>query len=269
MYIGYREHSNGSLNLEAIRDLFDAMIEQQLKPALGQHLSHVDVYTLFSQEHNAYKDPAFPKPHPDFPKISHFVIDAFMNDWGTAKALALIKEDPWRALRLVPLKIAHFWNLEHRIFVYAYANNMLGALSAPVLTLLFIVLLGPFVVLTLAGVFGVVFRAGNERHLFLIFSLIAYYTLMHGVTFGEARFHYVIIPFIALLGASGILKAPDIGRQLRTCHSVERRRAWRRLAVASLCCLVFAGIWAYGLHESWDNFKTIYGPSGYKSSLRF
>lgn len=269
LYIGYRDNASGSLDLPAIREMFDAMIEQQLGPALGKHLSNESVYHQIAVELRSYKEPGFPKPHPDMDKLNGVMMDAFMNDWGTAKALEFIKENPWTALQLVPRKLAHFWNLEHRIFVYAYSNNMLGALPAPLLALVLLLILGPFVALTLAGVWGAVFRTGKERHLFLIFSLIGYYSLMHSVTFGEARFHYVLIPFIALFAASGMVHAKRIVGELKASDSGVRTRARRRLVAALVCCAGFIGIWTFGIHDSWGHVKAIFGPNGNKTYMKF
>jgi hypothetical protein len=48
-----------------------------------------------------------------------------------------------------------------------------------------------------------------------------------------------------------------------------RAVAQRRLYVACVLSVLFLGIWAYGLYDSWDRIVRVFGPGGNTARLPF
>lgn len=270
LYIGYNRGANGTHAAHAAHDLARVHVREGYAPAFENLVPPDEISRLIRMEYDSYKLPGFPNNHPRVAaNPGGMARDVVMSNWGKARAMESIKSNPLHALKLLPRKFMYFWDLEHHLFTYAYSQNALGPLSRPVLLTAIILMLAPFVLLTLAGVFGSVFRYGQDKGLFLIFSLIGYFTLLHTMTFGQARYHFILIPFIALLAASGLLNARNIVRTLRSPDGDERTRAWRRMLVAVAVCLVFVGTWTFGLHGAWHELTTIFGPNGNQTHLPF
>jgi 4-amino-4-deoxy-L-arabinose transferase-like glycosyltransferase len=272
LYVGYRDDADGSFDMDAAKELTDAFIEvnlPKLLPNLKGRLSKRAIEKRISREVLSYKLPGFPNHDPrEMYDLSAAESDVVMSDWGTQRALEFMGRRPGRALALVPLKFMSFWNLEHRLFIYAYSQDFLGPLPKPLLALLLFILVAPFAALTLLGLFGATHPQGSEKNRFLLFGLIAYFSLLHSLVFGEARFHYVLIPILALFAASGLLGIRLLvsKRGIHPSDGVHAR--WRTLLFVT-AATGLTGIWIFGLYQALERIGTIFGPLGHQSRLLF
>lgn len=222
LYIGYREEADGSFDMDAAIELAELYRD-----------------AMISGEADS---------------------DVIMHNWGKAQALAFIRAHPLRALGLVPLRFMHFWNLEHRMFLFAYSYNYVGALPPAAVIGLMALLMSPFAFLCLAGVVG---TAYGERTagLALLLLLLGYYTALHCAVFGEARLHFPLVPIIAMAAGAGVGLWP---RFLKGAGGDRRRRA----AVAAVMIGLIA-MWSWGIAESVDRWKAVLSPGGNTAQLPY
>jgi hypothetical protein len=195
--------------------------------------------------------------------------DIVMHTWGKEQALAFLREHPGRVLQLVPLRVAHFWNLEHRMFLFAYSYGYVGELPRPLLAALFGVLLAPFPLLVTLSVAAVVFapRFHHGHGLFLL--LLAYYTALAAAVFGEARLHFPLVPVIAALAGGGIALLPEIRRRWTAADPALRGWTRRRAVLGIAVMLPFAAAWVYGVWFSWDMWTTVFSEGGHAAQLPY
>jgi 4-amino-4-deoxy-L-arabinose transferase-like glycosyltransferase len=231
LYIGYRDGADGAFNMDAAKELANLLVRQ-------------------------FREGKRPN-------------DVVMHNWGQQHALEFMREHPWRAIGLLPLKFAHFWNLEHHLFVVAYSWGYLGPLPAWVLALLLVLLVTPFAALVLLSVAGVALAERWSKGVWLLLLLIGYYTVLHTVIFGEARLHFPLVPFLAILAAGGMetlrgLRARWSSRDLAVRAGV-RRGSVAALAVAAL----FVVVWSFGLARSMPEFQRVLAPGGHRAHLDY
>lgn len=132
-----------------------------------------------------------------------YLDDAAREQAGLARGLAFIAADPRRAaLELPLLRAAHFFGLERRALQYFYSNNFFGEISQPWLGLAALILLAPFVILALSAALGLALWRwqGKAERLLLPLALIGY-TAPHIFLLAEERFHYALIPVLAIFAA--------------------------------------------------------------------
>lgn len=273
LYVGYREGADGSFDMTAAQELIDAFMElniPKIQAGLDTPLTKSQVYQRLNAELFSYRHPDFPNHIPEGTyDLSGVESDVLIHEWGLERTKEFIRDHPWRALGLMPLKFMSFWNLEHRLFVFAYSHNFLGAIPAPLLALLFFLLVAPFAILTLFGVFGASGQRCRVDIVLLLLGLIAYYSAMHSVVFGEARLHYPLVPIIALFAAAGLVHRKQWAAGLASEKPSLRRWTQVRLGVALAVSALFIGIWSFGLYNSWTRIATVFGPGGNTSNLPF
>ncbi|HOD52201.1 MAG TPA: glycosyltransferase family 39 protein [Candidatus Hydrogenedentes bacterium] len=231
LYIGYREDADGSFDMDAATEMAYMLRDKVLRKEAES--------------------------------------DVIMHNWGKARAMEFIRAHPYRALALVPLKIAHFWSLEHRMFIFAYSYNYIGELSPLMLTLFFIVLLSPYAFLALFAVVGAVFGRRKGPGLWLLLLLLGYYTALHAAVFGEARLHFPLVPVLAMLAAAGVFGLRRVRAGLRSREPRVRTGGVRRLAIMCVCILLLLTAWAHGIWYSWPQWKVIYSPGGNTAQLPY
>lgn len=294
LYLGYNDRANGTFDMMRAQDLIDAFIKENLaRIDLPKPLTEAQVRNLLYREVMAYKQPG----RLDYPLRKQFdpdsaLSDVVMNDWGMARAKEFIQEHPLRALALLPLKFAYFWDLEHRIFLFAYSNNFIGPLPRPLLALFFLLLLAPFPLLVLLSILHVTLKPPPATHpetstlksqcqtsqapdfpfliphsSFLILPIV-FYALLHTLTFGEARFHYVILPFLALLAAQTLTRLRTTRKSRSPVSSIPHSPFFLHPS-SFILLLLFLLIWAHGLYASWDHWLAVFGPNGHQSYLEF
>ena len=127
--------------------------------------------------------------------------DAQRDQFGTQRAVAFIEQDPARFPYLAIRRLGYFFNLELRAFTYFYVNDFLGPMPFPALLLTLLILAVPFVVVGLSSAFGWALLPRRPESTLLLLLFVGY-LLPHVLILSEERFHLVLMPFFAILGAA-------------------------------------------------------------------
>ena len=189
--------------------------------------------------------------------------------WGTEQAIKFIKEHPWRAIGLLPLKFLHFWDLDKREYLFAYSYGYIGHLPSVLLALALALVMLPFAFVVLGGIIGVTFTRPIPSGVWLFLSLILFYTIGYTLLFGEPRFHMPLAPLLAVLAAQGVTLFPNLWQQWRS-HDPETNESLKRRAFAAgLVMLFFICMWSYGLFLCRDKIAAVFGPNGHQSRIEF
>lgn len=126
--------------------------------------------------------------------------DAERDEVGTQKAIGFIKAQPERVIPLAVNRLGYFFGLEKRVLMYFYSNNLTGHLSKPILLGIAVILLLPFVIISVFAMFGLSLLKWNPQTILLILLFFTY-LLPHVFILSEDRFHLALIPFFAILSA--------------------------------------------------------------------
>jgi len=183
------------------------------------------------------------------------------NEVGTREALQFIRDDPARAMWLLLSKVSHFLRSDKRLLLYFYSNNFLGELPAHVLTLIFLAICLPWVVVLLPSVPGMVLSEVT-RDRALVYLLCSYLVGIHVLIMAEARFHLVMVPFLAVFAAQGVR---TLSRTLGEWNSADpklRRATRRRVALSALIIVLLLANWAYELNTDLDELRILFAPGG-------
>ncbi len=182
LFIGYRDGADGSFDIRAAQepiDVFMASNIPKLQRGLKEELAEREVRRRLYDEVVSYKQTNFPNHIPAGTyDLSEVESDVLMHEWGMQRARAFVVAHPWKALKLIPLKFMSFWNLEHRLFIFAYSQNFLGPLPPPLLAGALSLLIAPFACLTLLGVFGAVGCKWDLDTKLLLIGIVVYYSLI-------------------------------------------------------------------------------------------
>jgi hypothetical protein len=183
--------------------------------------------------------------------------DAERDEVGTQKAMEFIQAQPERSLPLALKRLGHFFGLEKRVLMYFYSNNILGYVQPPLLLVMSVLLLLPFVFISIAAAFGLSFLRWRPEHVLLILLFIGY-ILPHVFVLSEDRFHLALVPYIAILAAQ--LRANGIGAVSARWRESSTGKA---LVIFSLLCLfLLLTNWALELSRDWDKIMQLLGPNG-------
>ena len=179
-------------------------------------------------------------------------------------ALEFIRADPLEAARRVIPRAMNFLGPEDRELIYFYSNNYLGHIPQPWLTLIYLLLVIPWVSTVVLALLGMSI-ARERRFVWLALLLVGTYSLPHLLILAEPRFHLALAPALAPFAAYGWS---------------ERRRAIKLLAPANLlrssrarlfylCFLVLLALWIAGFVERWDLLMAVLGPEGNQQYLPY
>jgi 4-amino-4-deoxy-L-arabinose transferase-like glycosyltransferase len=156
-------------------------------------------------------------------------------------AMALAKEymleNPGQTLLRSLVKLANFWGLE-RTIIAGMKDDIFPALSSRTLQVVLIpVILIPYIIIVLAGFFGLLWRLLYDRHPFdLVFALIVLgVTAMHSLIFGHSRYHLFLMPVLCGYCSWALFN-------IRFFWQSHRRRAF---SVACPILLMFGSFWTY------------------------
>jgi hypothetical protein len=184
--------------------------------------------------------------------------DRLRDKIGTQKAIEFIRADPSRVLTLAVLRLGHFFELERRALTFFYSNNFFGFISTPLLLTLALLLLLPFVVVSISSIFGLVLAEWRRKEVILLGLVLLTYLIPHVLILAEDRFHLTIVPFMAILAArywdggywdlKSLYSSSKIGKILFIIAC---------LAVALLCIN-----WGYELSRDSDKLVLLFGPNG-------
>jgi hypothetical protein len=183
--------------------------------------------------------------------------DAERDSVGTQKAIQFIRAEPERFLALAVNRLGFFFGLEKRVLMYFYGNNIVGFLPFPLLLTLFLVMLLPFVIVSLSAALGASLLHWNPPTILLGLLFFAY-ILPHVFILSEDRFHLALVPFFAVLASifwTG-------GWKSLAARWNESRAG--KIAVALALLAVFLLIFNWGLELSRDTDKIVQllGPNG-------
>lgn len=180
--------------------------------------------------------------------------DAERDQVGTQLAIGFIKDQPERFIPLAVNRLGFFFGLEKRVLMYFYSNNLLGYIPQAALGLISLILLLPFVCVSILAVFGFASLKWDSRT-WLLFLLFLTYILPHVLILAEDRFHLALIPFLAILAAYSIV--------LIGSGKLQLSRIALTLSIA-LVALLFLN-WGLELHRDADKITLLFGPDGNKT----
>ncbi len=183
------------------------------------------------------------------------------NDEGMREGKRFIREDPARAVWLLLSKLSHFLRLDKRVLLYFYSNNFLGELPPPVLTLVFLVVCLPWVLLSLLSVPGMVLR-GQTRDKTLVYLLFVYLMGIHALIMAEPRFHLVMVPLLAVFAVEGVGSLSGVASDFNSADQGLRRETRWRVALSLLIVAALLLNWAYELGTDLDKLRLLFSPGG-------
>ena len=203
-----------------------------------------------------------------FNRLDLILNDTNRHNYGMEQAKKFIRENPGRAVALIPSKFSHFWDLDKREFIAAYSYNYIGHVPPPALFALFVLLLSPFAFITIFGTIGTAF-SDFSRPICLMLLFIFYYMGIASLVLGDSRLHMALVPYITVLACNGIVHLPRILRQLRHRNKPAWGGAMLRAIAAVLIIAVFATVWTQGLNRDMDKFRRIFAPNGNQTRLPY
>lgn len=185
-----------------------------------------------------------------------YLDDGLRDKIGQEKTIEFIKKDPWRVPFLMIKRVGYFFGLEKRALAYFYANNFFGHIPEIPLIFLAFFLLSPFIVISISAAFGI---AVFKWKLYSIPVLIFFfgYLLPHVVILGEDRFHFTLVPILAIFSAYLWVGGSDI---------VKDR--WRApggklaLLIAGIVCFLLIFNWGYELYRDRLLITSLFSPVG-------
>jgi hypothetical protein len=183
--------------------------------------------------------------------------DAQRDRVGTERAVEFIKAQPERFLPLAVNRLGYFFGLEKRVLMYFYSNDLLGTIPLPRLLAGSVILLLPFVLVTVSAALGLVFLRRRPEHMLLILLLIGY-LLPHVFILSEDRFHLALLPYLAILAAQVWVN----GFTPIKMRWHESRMGKVIVMLAVLCVFLLVLNWGFELTRDADKIVHILGPNG-------
>jgi hypothetical protein len=183
--------------------------------------------------------------------------DAERDQVGTQKAIQFIRAEPERFLPLAMNRLGFFFGLEKRVLMYFYGNNIVGFIPFPFLLALFLVMLLPFVIVSLSAALGASLLRWNPPNILLGLLFFAY-LLPHVFILAEDRFHLALVPFFAILAS--IFWAN--GWKSLAARWNESRAGKIAVAIALLAVFLLLLNWGLELSRDADRIVQLLGPNG-------
>jgi hypothetical protein len=190
--------------------------------------------------------------------------DAERDRVGTLKALEFIYARPDRILPLGVNRLGFFFGLEKRILMYFYGNNLIGYIPLPALLFLFLVMLLPFVVISVSAAFGISLLHRNPATILLGLLFVAY-ILPHVLILSEDRFHLALVPFITILAALFWTN----GSNSLVSRWKESRAGKIVIILAIIATILLVVNWSLELSRDADKILQLLGPNGNLSNFPY
>lgn len=192
--IAFNEKSTGSFDQNLYDEIFSEYIKQNIKVA-APNMTYVEARRAFIDEWLAYKKREIPENE----NIDHSLLlnENWMNEYGKSQALQFIYQNPLNVIKMLPIKLHSFWNMDHRTIIFAYSNNVIGKLYNPFVIILCFLILAPFLIVTISSIVYLCIYSWSSNTLLLVLP-IGFLTAIHSITFADARFHYPIVPFLCI-----------------------------------------------------------------------
>jgi hypothetical protein len=189
-----------------------------------------------------------------------YLDDAERDRVGVEKGVEFIQADPLRAAISLPIaRAGHFFGLERRALQYFYSNNFFGYIPQPWLALIALALLAPFVVLVCSAGFGLAIWPWRRDSIILPLAVFGY-TAPHIVLLSEERFHYNLIPLLAILAALCWQGGWSALRQTWAASRVGKLA----LSLAFIAVLLLFYNWGFELNRDWPQLSQLLAPGGNK-----
>jgi hypothetical protein len=179
--------------------------------------------------------------------------DSARDRLGTARAVEFIRDRPQRFIPLALNRLGFFFGLEQRILVYLYSNNQLGYISPPALLAIMILLLLPFMVMSLLAAFSLPLLPWDEGSIVLAL-LFGGYIIPHVLILSEDRFHLALIPFLAILASRGWM--------FLSRRTARLAANWTVLPLSAACAALLLLNWGVDIYRNAERLKAILGPDG-------
>jgi 4-amino-4-deoxy-L-arabinose transferase-like glycosyltransferase len=192
------------------------------------------------------------------------VDDAERDRFCSQSALEFIRADPGQALWRVVRRAVFFVAVEDRELSYFYASNFFGHIQQPWLTLIYLVLVLPWIATALLAPLGMVV-APRRPVAWLAIALIAGYALPHLLVMAEPRFHLALVPVLLPFAAGAWCERRRAFAWLLSRHTARLVRPWSvRIALGTL-----AGLWVWGLGANASRLAALLGPDGNRLYLPY
>ena len=190
--------------------------------------------------------------------------DAERDRVGTEKAIEFIRVQPERFVPLAVNRLGFFFGLEKRVLMYFYGNNIVGFIPLPLLLILFLVMLLPFVIISLSAALGLPLLRWNPPTILLALLFVSY-IIPHVFILAEDRFHLALVPFLAILASlfwTG-------GWKSLAARWKESRAGKIVVALAMLTAFLLLLNWGLELSRDADRIAQLLGPNGNFSNFPY
>lgn len=180
---------------------------------------------------------------------------------GKVAAWQFIRANPPRVLSLAISRLGYFFDLEQRALIYFYSNDFFGYIPLPLLLLLGLLALLPFVAISTSAALGLARPWTRGTWLVALFSLG--YLAPNVLVLAEDRFHLVLVPLLSILAAQFWTGMPQ--------YLAIWRTRWGRLALALAVFVIVLMFLNWGLELQRDAGKLalLFGPHGNQSYFSY
>jgi 4-amino-4-deoxy-L-arabinose transferase-like glycosyltransferase len=153
---------------------------------------------------------------------------------GYALGLAYIERAPLTFLARMPVKFADFWSFERSLTDTAESTRTGRGTGWTTLSKIGADFISDvaYILLMLLAIGGLVLAPDDQWKL-LFGGFILYFILVHITVFGDGRFHFPLIPILALYGAWFVVNARRVGWSIG------------RVAATGALVVVFAAVWVH------------------------
>jgi 4-amino-4-deoxy-L-arabinose transferase-like glycosyltransferase len=185
---------------------------------------------------------------------TRFMDDGERDRWTMEQAMGFIRDDPLRALSLLPRRLAYLTGFESRELIFFYASNLFGPIPTAALVLAYLWLVLPWVAVAGMAPFGLA-AAEDRPARDLTLLLVASTLLVYVPVLAEPRFHIPLVPFLAPYAAAVWLRPSG----LLPSRFPGTRRAYA-LAVAAL--LILIALWTWDVARQAPRLAAVLSPGG-------
>jgi len=183
--------------------------------------------------------------------------DAERDRIGIQKAIEFIKAEPDRFIPLAINRLGFFFELEKRVLMYFYGNNIIGFVPLPLLLMISAILLLPFVFISTSAALGFSLLRSKPEHV-LLGLLFLGYILPHVFILSEDRFHLALVPLLAIL-ATQVWSGGIDSIRLRWNESNPSKVV---VIFAVLAAILLIANWGLELTRDWDRISQLLAPNG-------
>jgi 4-amino-4-deoxy-L-arabinose transferase-like glycosyltransferase len=185
--------------------------------------------------------------------------DAQRERVGTEKAIEFIQADPGRFWYLAVRRLGYFFGLERRALTFFYASNFFGYIPFPLLLMLALLFLCPFVIVSCSAAFGLALMRWDRTTLILPLVMGAY-LLPHVFLLADDRLHFTLVPLFAILAA--VCWTDFVGGWPALQARWQTPAGRWALVLAALAVALLFTTWGLELYRDADKLSILFGPTG-------